>query len=110
MFVSQLIRGRISELQTQCRDAVLSQLEQDKLEDHSADDLTLNTLDMHHHTSAPQAPTTFKAVEAVHLSDQAFRSFCRNLAIFIKNFFLAQGIPLGPIQPAAHKKVSYIFD
>jgi len=89
---------------------MLSQLEQDELEDHSAEDLALNALDMHHHAGAPQAPTTFEAVEAAHLSDQAFRSFCRNLATFINNFFLAQRIPLGPVQPAAHEKVSYIFD
>jgi hypothetical protein len=103
--------GRISKLHTQHWNALLSQVEQDELEDHLVDGPTLDAFNMHHHTGAPQVPTIFKAVEALCLSDQAFQNFRRKLTTFINNLFLSQEMPLpGPIQPTAHDRVCRMFD
>ena len=106
-----MIWGWISKLHTQRRNALLSQIEQDELDDHSVDSPALDTLNMHHHIGAPQVATTFEAVEALHPSDRAFQNFRRKLTTFVNNLFLAQEVPLpGPIQPAAHDKVCHMFD
>ena len=66
--------------------------------------------DVHHHLGAPQAATTFDAVEVAHLSDQAFQNFHHKVALLINNILHAEEVPLAqPIKPAPHERVCHIW-